>query len=140
MLAPFNQMYLDGRIMEQQKHGIVVCIPKTDPPTTPADCRPIILLNTDYKILALIIANGLRPTLSDLLHRSQYSGVPSSTIFDAVTTVREALACSTMHPFVGLDSRFDRFAHTYLFRMLKTYGYSMRFNTLIQAIYDQAFS
>jgi len=73
MLPPFNQMYLDGWIMEQQKHGIVVCIPKTDSPTTPTDCRPIILLNTDYKILALIIANRLRPALSDLLHRSQYS-------------------------------------------------------------------
>ena len=45
-----------------------------------------------------------------------------------------------MHPFVGLYSRFDRFAHTYLFRMLKSNGYSMRFNTLIQAICDQSFS
>jgi hypothetical protein len=30
-------MYLDGRIMEQQNHDIVVCIPKTDISTTTAD-------------------------------------------------------------------------------------------------------
>ena len=49
MLAQFNQMYLDGRIMEQQKHGIVVCIAKTDIPTTPADYRPSILMNIRKK-------------------------------------------------------------------------------------------
>jgi hypothetical protein len=70
MLFLHSQMYLDGRIMEQQKYGIVVCIPKTDIPTTPADYRPITLLKY-CKILARILANRLRPTLSDLLHPSQ---------------------------------------------------------------------
>ena len=49
MLALFNQMYLDGRIMERQMHSIVVWIPKTNIPTTPSDYGPITLLNTDYK-------------------------------------------------------------------------------------------
>jgi hypothetical protein len=67
MLALLNQMHLDGRIMEQQKHGIVVCIPKNDNPKTTADSGPITLLKTDYKILARIKANRLRPTPSDML-------------------------------------------------------------------------
>ena len=56
MLAIFNKMYLDGQIMEKQNHGIVLCISKTEIPTTPADYRPITLLNTVYKILVFIIA------------------------------------------------------------------------------------
>ena len=92
MLALFNQMFLGGRIMEQQKNGIVVCIPKTDTPTTPAVYRHNILLNTDYKILARIIDNRLRPTLFEVLHPSQYCGTPGNTIFDAVATVRDAIA------------------------------------------------
>ena len=67
MLVLHNQMYLDGRIMEQQKHGSVVCTPKTDIPATPADYRPITLLNTDYKILARFITNSLSPTPEWLL-------------------------------------------------------------------------
>jgi hypothetical protein len=39
MLALFNQMHLDCRIMEP-KHDIVVCIHKADIPTTPADSKP----------------------------------------------------------------------------------------------------
>ena len=48
MLIMFNQMYSTGSIREQQKHVIVVCIPKTTATKTPADYGPITLLNTDY--------------------------------------------------------------------------------------------
>jgi len=54
MLAIFNRIFLDVRIIEQQKHGIVVCITKNDISTTPAEYRQITLLNTEYKIPARI--------------------------------------------------------------------------------------
>ena len=92
MLLMFNQMYSTGNIREQQKHGIVVCIPKTTALKTPADYRPITLLNTDCEILARIVASRLRPILAELLHPSQHSGMQGSGIFDAVATVRDAIA------------------------------------------------
>jgi hypothetical protein len=68
MLALFNLMYIDGIIRDQQKYGLVVCIPKKPAPTKPAEYRPITLLNTEYKILARIIMNRLRPILDKLLY------------------------------------------------------------------------
>jgi hypothetical protein len=50
----FNQMYMDGKITEQ-KYGAIVCVPKANGPIAPAEYRPIMLLNTYYKILAGII-------------------------------------------------------------------------------------
>ena len=41
--AIFNRMYLDGRIMEQQTHGIVVRITRPNLSITPADYEPIYL-------------------------------------------------------------------------------------------------
>ena len=35
--AKLNRIFLDGRIIEQQKYGIVLRINKTDFPTTPAN-------------------------------------------------------------------------------------------------------
>ena len=58
----FKQTYRDGKILEQEKHGTVVCIPKKHRPSTPADYRPITLLNTDYNILARIIAVSSKAT------------------------------------------------------------------------------
>jgi len=49
MQAIFNRIYLDGQIMEQQKHGIVLRIHKTKFPTTTVNYEPITLLNTGYK-------------------------------------------------------------------------------------------
>ena len=125
MQAIFNQMYLDGWNMEQEAHGIVVRITRPDLSTTPADYGPITWLNTDYKIQARIRKNRLRPTLFDILRASHYIGVPGTTIFSAVTTVRNAIA------YVGLThaalctlslqfpAAFHEIFHTYLLRMIK---------------------
>jgi len=90
MLIMFNQMYSTGNIREQQKHGIVVCIPKTTSPKTPADYRPITFLNTDYKILGRLVSSRQQPILAELLHPSQHGAVQGGGIFDAVPTVRTA--------------------------------------------------
>ena len=84
-------LFIEGKISEQQKSGIIVCIPKTKGHTVPTDYRPIMILNNDHKILARIIANWIRYALVDLLHPSQYCGVPGNTI-DAVAAVTVAKA------------------------------------------------
>ena len=59
MQAVLNQMYLDGRIMEQHKHGFVLRIHKPDFSTTPADYEIFTWLNTDYEIQYRIRTNRL---------------------------------------------------------------------------------
>jgi hypothetical protein len=85
-------MFITKNLSDQQKRGVIVCIPKTTRPHQPSDYRPITRLNTAYKILARIMVNRIRPTLEELLHPSQYCGLPGNTIFDATATVREAIA------------------------------------------------
>jgi hypothetical protein len=125
MLALFNQMYVDVRIMDIQKHGKVVSIHKTDVPITPADYKPITWLNTEYKIPARIRKNRLRPTLSDMLHQIQDCGVSENTIFDAVAKALDAIACVELtHPpscilSLHFTEALDRISPTYLFRTLK---------------------
>jgi len=92
MRTLFNQMLGDWQLSERQKEGFIVCIPKNARPHTPDDYRPITLLYTDYKILAGLIAAHVRPILAELLHPIQYCGVPGSTTFDTVVTVRNVIA------------------------------------------------
>jgi hypothetical protein len=123
-----------------------VCIPKKTVPTQPADYRPVTLLNTDYKILACIIVNRLRPILDELLHPSQHCGVAGRGIFDAVGTIRDSIAYSEMSHvplcILSLDftKAFDRIAHRYLFRLLTKYGFSTKFIALIENMYNHAHS
>jgi len=142
----FSQMFVPGNLTEQQKRGVVVCIPKTTRPTQPSDYRPITLLNTDYKTLARLLANQMRPTLEELLHPSQFCGRPGSTIFEALATVREAVAVAEMmrKPLniltLDFSDAFDRISHQYLFAILHSYGFSKSFVDRIRHMYTNASS
>jgi hypothetical protein len=92
LLIIMNQMYMDGIILETQTHGITVCLPKTQKPTSPEDYRPLTLGNADLKLLSRIIANRLRPWLNDLLHPSQYCGVHGNNIIGTLTTLWQTIA------------------------------------------------
>jgi hypothetical protein len=117
-----NQMFMQCTVTPQQKHGIIVCLPKHTGAQTPEEYRPITLLNTDYKILARIMANRLRPVLEDHLRSTQLCSVPGNTILEAVSTIREAMAHAetTGAPLCVLNldfqNAFDRISHKYLFQ------------------------
>jgi hypothetical protein len=123
-----------------------VCIPKTTRPSQPSDYRPITLLNTDYKFMARIVANRIRPTLEDLLHPSQFFGRPGNTFFETLASVREAVAVAEVKRkslcILTLDFRdaFDRISHKYLFAILHRYGFSNSFVGRIRHMYTDASS
>ena len=139
-------MYLNKAITPQQKHGVIVCLPKHDMLQTPTDYRPITLLNHDYKLLARILTRRLRPLLADYLWKTQFCGVPGNTILDAVATVRDAIAQSEMtHTHLCVLSlvfreAFDRVAHRYLFTILKAYGLHECFVDRMRHMYQDATS
>jgi hypothetical protein len=92
LLDIMNDMYREGKITYQQKYGIIVCIPKQGNPTCPEDYRPLSLLNTDYKLLTRIIANRLRIWMKDILHPAHHFAPSETTVFEALATVRNAMA------------------------------------------------
>jgi hypothetical protein len=141
-----NEMFIERKVSQQQKHGVIVCLLKICEPTTLADLRPITLLNTDYKMMAHIIVDRLRPIIAELLQQSQFCGVPGRTIFEAVATVREAIAQAeiTRVPpciiFLDFQEAFGRISHQYLFSILKSNGFSDCFIDRIRGMYEGAAS
>ena len=75
MLEIMNQMFMDEKLMDSQKHGIIICPKKYLGLPNPEDYRPLTLLNADFKMLARIIADRISPWINDLLHPSQHCGV-----------------------------------------------------------------
>lgn len=51
--------------------GVITCLPKGGDGTQPANYRPITLLNTDYRVLAKILANRLLMHLDPIISPSQ---------------------------------------------------------------------
>jgi hypothetical protein len=62
-----NQVFLEGMVTLRQTLGEMMCLPKQAEARQIEDFRPIILLNTDYKLLARIRADRLRTRVAEHL-------------------------------------------------------------------------
>ena len=61
-------------------------------PTRILAYRPLTLLNSEYKIIARVTANRLKPLLQDIISPQQHCGVQGTSIFEAVATIRDVIA------------------------------------------------
>jgi hypothetical protein len=110
------------------------------------DYRNITLLNSDYKIMARILAARLKVIIGERLHPDQYCGAANKTILDAAATLRDVIALSeiTGKPvcilLLDLTEAFDRVVHEYLFTVLHEYGCSHDFVERVQSLYSKAAS
>jgi hypothetical protein len=137
-------MFLQGMVIPRQTLGETVFILKQTEARQMEDYRPISLLNTDYKLLAITMADRLRSRVAEHLQITQYSGVPENTILDAVSTIRDIIAFAesidTPVRVLSLDfaQAFDRNSHQYLFRTLQAYGIVSWFVERVNALYSNA--
>jgi hypothetical protein len=83
----------------------------------PEDYRALTLLNADFKLLSLRLANRLKKWNKDLLHSSQHCGIADNNIFGALASIRETSAHVEMTDLpaclLTLDfaEAFDKMAH-----------------------------
>jgi hypothetical protein len=84
--------------------------------------------------------------MAELLQQSQYYRVPGNTIFEAVATMREAIAQAEVKQVplcvISLDFQeaFDRVSHHYLFAILLNHGFSNWFIEHMKGMYEEAVS
>lgn len=103
--------------------------------------RPITLVNTDYKLVALFQVLRLTPTMARLVAAGQTSSVPGRTTFDNVHATRLALDLAIRQDedaaFLFLDSEkaFDRVSWPYLWATLNRMGIPPEFVTMTKALY-----
>jgi hypothetical protein len=128
-----NRMFLHKKITPKQKHGVIVCLPKSNGDQTPEGYRPISLLTKEYKILSRNMARRPHQVLQDHLRSSQFFGVHRNSVLDAVNLVRDAIVYSEMigTPLcvLSLDFQndFDRISRQYLLQILQQHWISTLF-------------
>jgi hypothetical protein len=88
----------------------------------------------------------MKTVLQDTIHPHQHCGIQGRSIFEAVASIRDAIAYAetTKRPLcvLSLDfkSAFDRISHRYLERTLKAHGLSDSFVRRIMGLYHNATS
>lgn len=139
LLASFNYFFEKGLLTPDQRRGIISLIPKKG-----KDSRHInnCMLNSDYKVIAKVLAKRLSSVLPSLIHQNQTGFIPSRFIGDNIRNT-QALLDFTKETgrsglLVSLDFKaaFDSLDHRFLMRALESYNLGEYFLSWIATLYS----
>ena len=87
----FNEIVRSDTLGESQKTSVVSLIHKGGDRAEIKNWRPISLLCTDYKIIAKIITNRLKPLLEKAIGEEQKGGLKGRQLTDNLNSIRTAI-------------------------------------------------
>ena len=127
------------------KKGYISLIYKKGPKNKIGNYRPILLLNTDFKIFTKILTQRIRQSLGDLVQKYQYAR-PGGQILATTTLLRdlywEAKYNDWEGYFISLDFQkaFDSVDHNWLYKVLNTMQFPPLIIKVIVELNTNAFS
>lgn len=139
LLQVVEECRTSGRLYNSINSTFIALIPKTDSPTSFNDFLPISLCNYLYKIITKIIANRIRPILSQHILPEQFAFLEDRQIQEAIGTAQEAIHSIHVRRLKGimlkidLAKAFDRVSWLYIKMILIHLGFPHLFTTWIMA-------
>lgn len=123
----YSAMAQLGQVPDTLLDGVVSTIYKTGSRVQPGNYRPITLLNTDYRVLAKILAYRLRDVQHKLIQREQTAFMPGRHIGENV--MLNQLLPSAVGPgstavtvFQDIYKAYDTISRPFLFAVLEAAG------------------
>ena len=121
--------------------GLLRILPKKGDLSLPGNYRGIMLLETAYKIVSILLLNRLRPIAESLDHEQQCGFRPGRGCNDAVFTVKMAMKKRREHSketwilFLDLVKAFDRVPRELLWQLLEKFGVPPKLVRLLKALH-----
>ena len=126
---------------KQWMRGLLRILPKKGDLSLPGNYRGIMLLETAYKIVSILLLNRLRPISESLDHEQQCGFRPGRGCNDAVFTVKMAMKKRREHSketwilFLDLVKAFDRVPRELLWQLLEKFGVPPKLVRLLKALH-----
>lgn len=154
-LTMFKKVLQTRKLANSQGNALIRLLPKTGSPKKVTDFRPLSLLNCDYKIMAGVLANRLKKTLTNKIETPQRGGIPGRRMTDNLILYRDVIAyveerttqsmdnenlIGPKAALVGVDleKAYDRVDRQLLWKILKTFGFPEEYVAWIETLYSVA--
>lgn len=146
-LAPFlKEVYAEstdrGSLLPTLCQGLITLIPKPNKDHLILDnWRPISLLNNDYKIFALVLANRLKSVLDTVIDECQSSFMQDRHISNNIRLVLDILDYSDLIQngsyilFLDFYKAFDSLEHDFMMVTLSKFGFGNFFCKAVKTLY-----
>ncbi|XP_066438159.1 uncharacterized protein [Eleutherodactylus coqui] len=143
MTNVFNSVMQNGSFSQEMLQATIVVLPKPGKePNSPANFRPISLLNTDIKIYAKTLAQRILRVLPDIIHSDQMGFVQGRQASDSTRKILNLLhtiektQTSTIMLTLDAEKAFDRVHWDYVFKTLEKFGFGEKTIRAVRALYS----
>ncbi len=134
----FNECAVNGELTESMKQGVITLLPKPNKDILHLDnWRPITLLNSDYKLLASLYANRLKPCLEEIVSATQSGFMKGRNISNNIRLVLDLLDYSDLVNeealilFLDFYKAFDTVEHNFMYQTLNYFGFGPTFKNMM---------
>ena len=141
-LKAFNHCFDVKRMHTSAREGIISLIPKKNTDSRfLKNWRPIILLCSDYKLLAKTISNRIRSHLDILINKAQSGFIPGRNIADNIRLVSDTIQYAAKKKINGLiltldfQKAFDRVEIPSLIKALQYFNFRDRLIAWIKILF-----
>ena len=131
-----------GFMSSSQRNGIITLLPKKDKdPLLVKNYRPISLLNTDYKIIAKVMANRLKLCLHQIIQDDQTGFMKGRNIGSNIRTIIDLIEYCDANQIPGsiilldIEKAFDSVDHNYFFQVLHHFNFGDCFINWMKSFY-----
>ena len=133
----------EGELSIEQKRAILTLLPKKDKDSRYLkNWRPLSLLNTDYKILAKLLAKRLQTVLPDLINTDQSGCMKKRSTHNNIRSIIDIIehAKQNNNPgylaFVDFEKAFDMVKWTFMSKVLEKMNFGRFFIHCIKTLYN----
>ena len=149
LLELYTSAIASGELPQELTEAIVTLMLKKDSDAElPGSYRPLSLINTDYKILARVLAARLKLVIGAVCGPGQAAYVPERSIFECTETVTSAIKIMAELDseyaegaliFFDAEKAFDIVQHAALFdRVMARMGFGASFIRMVKLLYKGA--
>lgn len=143
LISSFDYSFENNLLSIDQRRAILTLLPKPSKDSRNLkNWRPISLLNSDYKILAKVLANRLQKVISNIIHPDQVGYIKGRNISDNIRSMIDVLSITKneINPgiilLIDFEKAFDSIAWSFLFESLKLFNFGETFMRYIKLLYS----
>ena len=122
--------YKQKMLHSSAKQGIITLIPKIGRDLLYIkNWWPIVLLNTDYKILSKVVTNRIKSVLPNLIHMDQTGFLKNRNISEILRKILDIMQYTIINDIPGLlisvdfEKAFDRVEHPALYKIMQAFNF-----------------
>ena len=145
LLSSINQAFHAGEVSIDQKRGIITLIPKKDKDRIYLkNWRPIALLNSDYKILAKVLANRLKNVITKLVDSDQKGYIKGRYIGENIRTVSDVIHylkeknMDAIILLIDFEKAFDSVSWTFIDKALEKFNFGVDYRKWVKTLYTNS--